>query len=179
MEKKIYVGESRPLHRFLWGPYLYYVSIFLDFFWPTHYVGINTVLNICKNGHFLTPPTQSFCWRNIGMVPRQLGWYSAWRVRPKRERTCAHGSRYIIAQYCDLGSGVFNLTRCSVVIWHIQEGSGIGHESGHSNAIIYSIYSFIIIVFSFIYDQDIKKQKKLYCKKKTDFSFLSLLSFAV
>ena len=26
---------------------------------PTHYVSINTVLNISKNGHFLNPPTQS------------------------------------------------------------------------------------------------------------------------
>ena len=35
----------------------------------THYVSINTLLNGSKNGHFLTPPTQSFSWRNIGMVP--------------------------------------------------------------------------------------------------------------
>ena len=44
------------------------------YFWtfsdpPTYYVSINTVLNVSKNGHFLTPPTQSFCWRNIGMDP--------------------------------------------------------------------------------------------------------------
>ena len=41
----------------------------LDFFWPTHYVSINKVLNVRKNCHFPNPPTQSFCWRNIGMVP--------------------------------------------------------------------------------------------------------------
>ena len=41
------------------GPSLYYVSIYLDFFWPTHYVSINTVLNFSKTGHFLDPPTQS------------------------------------------------------------------------------------------------------------------------
>ena len=34
-----------------------------------HYVSINTLLNVSKNGHFLTPPTQSFSWRNIGMIP--------------------------------------------------------------------------------------------------------------
>ena len=38
-------------------------------FWPTHYVSIKTGLNVSKTGHFLDPPTQSFCWRNIRMVP--------------------------------------------------------------------------------------------------------------
>ena len=28
---------------------------------PTHYVSINTVLNLSKNGQFSTPPTQFFC----------------------------------------------------------------------------------------------------------------------
>ena len=28
---------------------------------PTHYVSINTVLNVSKTGHFLDPPTQFFC----------------------------------------------------------------------------------------------------------------------
>ena len=32
----------------------------LDFFWPTHYVSINTVLNVSKTGNFLDPPTESF-----------------------------------------------------------------------------------------------------------------------
>ena len=36
---------------------------------PTHYVSINPVLNVSKNGHFPNLPTQSFCWRNIRMVP--------------------------------------------------------------------------------------------------------------
>ena len=58
---------------FAWLPSkgdLYYVSIFLDFFWPTHYIFQNKywILNVSKNGHFSTPPTQSFCWRNIEMV---------------------------------------------------------------------------------------------------------------
>ena len=35
----------------------------------THYVSINPVLNVSKNGHFPNLPTQSFCWRNIRMVP--------------------------------------------------------------------------------------------------------------
>ena len=44
------------------GPSMYYVSTFLDFFWPTHptfYVSINTVLNISKNIYFLNPPSQA------------------------------------------------------------------------------------------------------------------------
>ena len=36
---------------------------------PTQYVSINTVMNINKNCIFLNPLTQSFRWRNIGMVP--------------------------------------------------------------------------------------------------------------
>ena len=39
---------------------------------PLHYVSIDTVLNISKNGHFLDPPTQSKCWRNTLMVPYQV-----------------------------------------------------------------------------------------------------------
>ena len=53
------------------GPSLCYVSTFLDFIWPTHppYVSINSTERQQKNAIFLTPPTQSFCWCNIGMVP--------------------------------------------------------------------------------------------------------------
>ena len=45
------------------------------YFWPfwtpsTHLISINTVLNVSKTGHSLDPPTHSFCWRNIGMVPK-------------------------------------------------------------------------------------------------------------
>ena len=36
---------------------------------PTIYVSINTVQNVTKFGHFLGQPTQSFCWRNISMIP--------------------------------------------------------------------------------------------------------------
>ena len=43
------------------------IWVFLD---PTHLISINIVLNVCKIGHFLDPPTQSFCWRNIGMIPQ-------------------------------------------------------------------------------------------------------------
>ena len=43
-------------------------------FWtlPTHLISTNTVLNVSKTGHFLDTPTQSFSWRNIGMVPNTL-----------------------------------------------------------------------------------------------------------
>ena len=52
------------------GPSLCYVSTFLDFIWPTHpYVSINSTERQQKNAIFLTPPTQSFWWRNVGMVP--------------------------------------------------------------------------------------------------------------
>ena len=30
---------------------------------------VSIILNARKTGHFLDPPTQSFCWRNIWMVP--------------------------------------------------------------------------------------------------------------
>ena len=36
---------------------------------PTHYVSINTALKVSKTGHFLDQSTQSFCWRNLWMVP--------------------------------------------------------------------------------------------------------------
>ena len=51
------------------GPSLYYVRIFLDFFWPTYYVNINTAMNVGQNGYFPNPPTRSVWWRNVGMVP--------------------------------------------------------------------------------------------------------------
>ena len=60
-------GQIKASSFFFRGPSLYYVSIFLDSFWPT-YVSINTELNVSKNCHFPTPPTQTFYWRNIGMV---------------------------------------------------------------------------------------------------------------
>ena len=53
---------------FALGPSMYYVGITLCFFWPSHYVSINTVINISKTCHFLNPPTQLFCWHNIWMV---------------------------------------------------------------------------------------------------------------
>ena len=57
---------------FYYGPSLYYVSIFIEFFRPTHYVSINTVLNASK--YFRTQLTQSFCWRNVGMIPYYYSW---------------------------------------------------------------------------------------------------------
>ena len=44
-------------------------------FWtpPTHFISINTLLNVSKSSHFLYPPTQSFCWHNIRMLP-MLSW---------------------------------------------------------------------------------------------------------
>lgn len=53
----------------LMGPSLYYVSAFVDFFRPTHYVSINTVMNASKNYHLLNPPNKYLWWSNIGMVP--------------------------------------------------------------------------------------------------------------
>ena len=38
-------------------------------FWPIYYVSINTVLSVSKIERFLDPPTRSFCWRNIWVVP--------------------------------------------------------------------------------------------------------------
>lgn len=44
-----------------WGhakrPSIYYLSTFLDLFWPTHYVNINTVLNVSKKLPFFNQPT--------------------------------------------------------------------------------------------------------------------------
>ena len=51
------------------GPSLYYVSTFLEFFRFTHPTSAWIVLNVSKKCHFFIPPTQYFCWRNIGMVP--------------------------------------------------------------------------------------------------------------
>ena len=64
-------GQSHILYqKSVMGPSLYYVSIFLAFLDPTHC--IYAVLNVSKTGHFLDSPTQSFCWRNIGMVITKL-----------------------------------------------------------------------------------------------------------
>ena len=46
------------------------------FFWTfsdyIHYMSINTVLNVSINCHFLNSTTQSFSWRYIGMVSKDL-----------------------------------------------------------------------------------------------------------
>ena len=39
------------------GPSMYCVSVILNFFSPTHYVSLNTVLNVRKTGHFLNSPS--------------------------------------------------------------------------------------------------------------------------
>ena len=41
---------------------------------PTHYFSINTVLKVNKNWHFATPPSHSYCWHNVRMVPYPLWW---------------------------------------------------------------------------------------------------------
>ena len=46
---------------------------------------------------------------------------------------------------------------------------GIGHGSGHLNALIYHMLK---LFFLLQYSIKTLKSKKLYCKKKTDFSFL-------
>ena len=47
-------------------------SLYFWHFWtpPTHLISTNTVVNVSKSGLFLDPITQSFCWHNIGMVPK-------------------------------------------------------------------------------------------------------------
>ena len=42
--------------------YILIVSRLLDFFWPTHYVGMIYVLIVSNNCHFLNPNTQSFAY---------------------------------------------------------------------------------------------------------------------
>ena len=44
----------------------------LDCFWPTHYNSIQHEYSteVSKNDNFPNPPTQSFWWRNIGMIPK-------------------------------------------------------------------------------------------------------------
>ena len=54
-----------PLHSFLRRPRFWNcIHILLQhnfgLFWPTHYVSIDTILNVSKTGHFLDPPTQAF-----------------------------------------------------------------------------------------------------------------------
>ena len=73
-----YVSETlayvwRSLWYHLWD-HLFIMSAYFELSLthpPLHYGSINTVLNISKNCHFLHPPTQSFCWRSIGMVHLQ------------------------------------------------------------------------------------------------------------
>ena len=56
---------------FYYGPSLYYVSIFIEFFRPTHYVSMNRGLNV---SNFRNQLAQSFCWRNVGMIPYYYSW---------------------------------------------------------------------------------------------------------
>ena len=55
---------------FLLRGHPYNTSAYFWSFWtpPTQLISINTVLYVSENGHFLDPPTRSFCWRNIGMA---------------------------------------------------------------------------------------------------------------
>ena len=53
----------------------HYVSIILDSFWPsTHYITVNTVMNVSKTYNFLDPHTQFFCWRYTWMDLSQPKW---------------------------------------------------------------------------------------------------------
>ena len=66
----LYVGTKHMLHQ-----------LFFYFFWPTHYVSMNTVLNLSKNCNYLIPPTQSYCWRNTAVY----GWsFIRWKKNAKR-----------------------------------------------------------------------------------------------
>ena len=62
---------DKSLHFF--GPFLCYVITFLFFFGPTHpptivhYVSINNYSTERQQKLPFSEPTQSFCWRNIGM----------------------------------------------------------------------------------------------------------------
>ena len=47
-------GQTEQL-LLLTQPSLYYVSAFLDFLRPTHYVSIDAVVNVRKNYHFFEP----------------------------------------------------------------------------------------------------------------------------
>ena len=56
------------------GSSIYYVSIFLDSFWPTHYVSINTVLGLFFSGdimvydflhfEFFQVQYKHYCWKH-------------------------------------------------------------------------------------------------------------------
>ena len=80
------------------GSSTYYVNTFSNLFRPTHYVSINAALNVSENCHFLNPPTQSFWWRDIWMVP-----YLAGSSKPKD-------------QYCLLLAPGFKLM-CPLLYW--------------------------------------------------------------
>ena len=91
---------------------------------PTHYVSINIVLNAGKNEHFPTPPTQSFCWRNIGMVPLCN---SEYRVSEARTNT-----QFTHQYACLQQTRVFNLLKPN---WYKQQ----------------QFIATIIFIFMFIY----------------------------
>ena len=65
----LYVGTKHMLHQ-----------LFFYFFWPTHYVSMNTVLNLSKNCNYLIPPTQSYCWRNTVYGWSLIRWKKMWNV---------------------------------------------------------------------------------------------------
>ena len=52
-----------------WGPSLYYVSTFLDFFWPTHPTSAYLTSSERQQNWYFSDPTQSLYCRNLGMVP--------------------------------------------------------------------------------------------------------------
>ena len=54
--------SKHPCNEFALDNYLCYMSKFLYFFWLTHYVSMNKVLNLSKNCNYFIPPTHSFCY---------------------------------------------------------------------------------------------------------------------
>ena len=69
IKSMIWVSHSKLArdHPYIMSSYIFGLLILQP---PTHLISINTVLNVSKTGHFLDPPTHSFCWHNIGMVPK-------------------------------------------------------------------------------------------------------------
>ena len=52
---------------FRYHPYI--TSAYFWLLYPTNQPYKHTVLNVRISDNFLDPPTQSFCWCNVGMVP--------------------------------------------------------------------------------------------------------------
>ena len=91
-------------------------------------------------------------------------------TRASKARAHLHGSRYIYMYMPSIVTSVleFSTRHDAVLLFDIFK-MGIGHGSGHLNALIYHILKLFCLLR---YSIKTLKSKKLYCKKKTDFSFL-------